>query len=240
VDNTLPLQCFDAELKYQFKDLTLLQSALTHPSYTAECSRCDYDNQRLEFLGDAVLHLEVAELLFIHHPEMDEGELTRRRSALTNEAAFAELATMLNLGNYLRLGRGECQEGGRQRPSILADAFEAVVGALYLDAGKQQVRELLLRLCGERILATAPLLPLDNPKGALQELIQEQMHISPQYRVKEITGPQHIPEFTVAVIVGDTEIAVATAGSRKNAEKAAALIALQKLREQIHAPTDQS
>lgn len=218
-------------LHYKFNDSGLLREALTHPSYSAEQRHPPAHNQRLEFLGDAVLQHAVTVRLFHGHPELSEGALSRVRSALTNEEALVGLAKSLDLGSCLLLGRGEEQSGGRDRDSVLADAMEAVVAAIYLDGGMAPVDALLERHFHNAFLDPIPLLETENPKGALQELAQERFQAAPSYEVLNITGPEHEPVFEVRVLLNNQVLARAEDRSRKSAEKQAAHLALQKLHE---------
>jgi ribonuclease-3 len=219
----------EERLGYRFRDRALLGEALTHPSCAAEAATPLPHNQRLEFLGDAVLQFVVTDLLFRRYPEMDEGDMTRLRSALTNEEALAGMAQRLDLSAALRLGRGERLAGGRDRPSTLADALEAVIGALFLDGGADAAAACIRPL----ILAFAPdpveLLLHENPKGRLQELTQAHLGVTPAYDVLRVSGPDHLPEFEVSVSVGGVEYGRAQAGSRKDAEKEAARLACHRL-----------
>lgn len=217
------------ELGYHFRDPQLLVQALTHPSFAAEQRPPAPDNQRLEFLGDAVLHFATAEILFQRFPDLAEGELTKIRSALTKESTLASFARTLELGACLRLGKGEKSSGGQERPSNLADAFEAVLGAMDLDGGLAAIQTLLRRLIADSLDDVEDVLATENPKGALQELAQELHQTTPAYRVIRVSGPEHRPEFEVGVTIDETEIATAVAGSRRAAEQKAAEAALQRL-----------
>jgi len=220
-------------LGYQFHDRALLTCALTHPSYAAEQEQPPPDNQRLEFLGDAVLQLAMSAALFAQFPDMDEGKLTKIRSALANERALVERARVLELSTYVRLGKGEERTGGRARRSVLADAMEAVLGAVFLDGGFDAARAVCVRTAAAALADVDRLLAAENPKGALQELTQERYQSTPTYEVLEVSGPEHRPRFNVRVVIDGEEVGAATAGSRKNAEKRAAQRALERL--QTHA-----
>ena len=231
-----PLADIEQRLGWTFASRALLKESLTHPSYAAEQNTPPPDNQRLEFLGDAALSFAVTRLLFERFPELDEGMLTRIRSALTRDQALVEYARALGLGEGLLLGRGEEQGGGRDRPSNLEDAFEAVVGALLLDQGQDTVDELCRRLTEEALRDIRGLLAAENPKGALQEHTQSAYQIAPTYEVLDVTGPEHRPEFEIRVVLGDRELARTRGLSRREAERDAAEIALRTLRheEQEH------
>ena len=221
----------EERLGYEFEEKELLKRALTHPSYAAEQRPPILHNQRLEFFGDAVLQIVVTELLFYAHPNLQEGVLSKLRSALTNEDALVELAKDIRLGEYLFLGKGEEQSGGRERKSNLADAMEAVLGAMYLDGGPGAAHAFLKHHIGHVIHKPQALLKTENPKGALQEFTQQLYQEAPFYDVVNVTGPEHAPEFEVTVSIGGEVVARATANSRKQAEKDAALKALSELTE---------
>lgn len=218
-------------LKYSFRNRKILQTALTHPSYSAEKTALVTHNQRLEFLGDAVLQIVVTEMLFKQFPEHSEGVLSKARSALTNEDALEQLANQIQLGDFLRLGKGEEQSGGRERKSNLADAMEAVLGAMYVEDGLDAAREFLQEHLQSLIETPQSLLKYENPKGTLQEFTQEKCKDIPEYRTLEVTGPEHAPEFAVQVVLGGRVLATARAETRKKAEKKAACHALESLNE---------
>ncbi len=197
-----------------------LKTAVTHRSYAVE-NNLAYDNQRLEFLGDAVLEIILTEHLFRLYPHSDEGELTKIRSALVREAALAKLARKLRLGDWLLVGRGEREAGGADRDSTLADLFEAVLGACYLSAGFDHVRAFVAGLVAELYPDPRRLLVTLNPKGQLQELSQRRWGVTPHYAVLHMRGPEHLPEYQVEVHLNGFT-AVGRAASRKLAESAAA------------------
>lgn len=217
-------------LGYEFGEPDWLVRALTHPSHAAEQSARPATNQRLEFLGDAVLQVVVSELLFRRHPDMQEGQLSKVRSAVTNADALAEMARELGFGEYLRLGRGEEQSGGRHRDSNLADAFEAVIGAIYLDGGLAPAAAFVEASLAGLLEDPDCLLSNENPKGALQEYTQLLYQEPPEYEVLSVAGPEHMPCFSVQVVINGRPVAVAVSGSRKGAEKMAARAALRELR----------
>ena len=197
-----------------------LAEALTHRSYAVENS-LSYDNQRLEFLGDAVLEIVLTEHLFKLYPECDEGAMTKIRSALARESTLARLARKLRLGEFLLVGRGEEEAGGVERDSTLCDLFEAVLGAYFLDGGFEAVRKFIL----DRFAAEYPdpraLLGTINPKGLLQEYSQGRWGQQPVYTVLRISGPEHMPVYEVEVSLHNY-VALGRAASRKQAESAAA------------------
>jgi ribonuclease-3 len=197
-----------------------LAEAFTHRSYAVEHDLA-YDNQRLEFLGDAVLEIIQTEYLFRRCPEATEGQLTKLRSALACEGALAEWARRLELGTLLKVGRGEEDNGGAARRSTLADLFEAVLGAVYLDLGMAAAREFVLPLLESTLGDPDDLLLELNPKGRLQELTQRIFGGTPQYLVLGVSGPQHQPVFKVEARAGGW-VTVGDGTSRKHAESRAA------------------
>ncbi len=218
-------------LDYEFRDRSLLQLALTHPSVAQEDESSSLHNQRLEFLGDAVLQLVVTHELFEKFCEAEEGPLTKARARLVNRRSLANQARNLGLGEYLRVSRGEEMSGGRDRQSALGDAFEAVMGAVYLDSGFDSVCRLVRRLF-QNELGEIELIPsLDNPKGELQELLQAQSSNPPQYQLESASGPDHDRLFVCSVYHNAVELGRGTGKSKKEAEGQAALLALQGLRD---------
>jgi ribonuclease III len=220
----------DTDLEIVFDDPLLLACALTHRSWTNE-NDGDSDNERLEFLGDAVVDLIAAAFLFQRFPDLREGDLTSLRSALVKGETLARFAIDLGLPPALRLSRGEEQAGGRERVPLLASAFEAVVGALFLDQGLRAASEFVLRFLApeaERVHAQR----LDrDAKSVLQELAQGQQHLTPDYRLVNSYGPEHAKMFVVAVFVGESEWGRGVGPSRHRAEIAAAQNALAKRQE---------
>jgi ribonuclease-3 len=211
-------------------DTQLLTQALTHPSFVFENLKRGWEhNQRLEFLGDAVLGLVVADHLYRCYPDQPEGELTKMRSAVVCEPTLARKSLELELGQYLRLGRGEEMSGGRERPSILADAFEAVTGALYLSLGLEAVRVFILgHLAGEIEQVAAGGQYVDY-KTTLQELIQKQSDDVVQYTILAESGPDHNKSFVAGVILNDQLVGKGTGKTKKEAEQHAARAALDRL-----------
>ena len=213
----------EARLGHVFVDRGLLEQALTH----ASVGRATLDNERLEFLGDRVLALVMAEALLAREPTADAGPLSKRLHVLVSREACAEVGRALGIGPALRLPGGETRRGARDQIRFLADACEALIGALYLDAGLEAAR-------GRVLAAWAPMLerPHDersaNPKSRLQEWSAAAGKGAPAYRLVERRGPDHAPVFTVEVSVGGTDPARASGGSRQAAEKAAALALLQR------------
>lgn len=216
---------------YQFRDENLLRLALVHPSLTHENSGTLAHNQRLEFLGDSVLELVLTHALYEKFPEADEGLLTKSRARLVNASALAQHAGALDLGEQLFLSRGEAANGGRQRASLLADAFEALLGAIFLDGGFEAVQKFILRECDADLALLAEPSGIENPKGELQELLQSRSPHAPIYELIAASGPDHDRNFECAVRHNGVDLARGTGKSKKSAESEAALAALKKLRE---------
>ena len=213
-------------MEHRFSDPELLERALTHRS----CGQSNYE--RLEFLGDAILNCVVAELLYLQHPELDEGDLSRLRALLVRERSLAEVARKLQLGDQLRLGPGELKSGGFLRASILADAVEALIGAVFLDAGYGAARKQIMDWLGERIESPPPLDSLKDPKTRLQELLQGRGLALPVYELVDTHGADHARRFRVRCSVAPLAAPVeASGGSRRKAEQSAAEAALQALAE---------
>jgi ribonuclease-3 len=211
-------------LGYAFADPALLERALTHRSYAGG------HNERLEFLGDSLLGCVVAILLYERHPGMPEGDLSRLRAALVNQASLFEVAQSLDLGDCLRLGEGELKSGGFRRPSILADAVEAILGAVYLDGGFDAVREVIERLFGPRLDSAGTDPPGKDPKTALQERLQGRRLPLPRYAVLQVGGEAHQQTFRVECRVDELGVVVTGEGlSRRAAEQDAAQAALAAL-----------
>lgn len=213
-------------LGYSFQDRSLLTMALTHGSVGYEAQRTQPDNQRLEFLGDAVLQLMLSELLYERLPAANEGELTKLRAQIVSTKALAALARRIQLGQHLIMGRGEAANGGRNRDGSLADALEAIMGAVYLDGGFQAAQALInkLFLADVERLLTHP--SQQNPKGQLQEVIQALGPLPPQYEIVGQSGPDHAKSFQASVIWMDTVLGLGSGNSKKEAETEAAKAAL--------------
>ena len=222
------MKTLEERLGYQFQNRTLLENALTHSSYANEHRDAGMpSNERLEFLGDSVLGMVVADHLYREHPLMPEGELTRTRAAMVCEDSLVEVARTLDLGCYLRLGKGEDAGGGRERPSILADATEAVIAAIYLDGGIAQARRTIraLILGNEEELSASR-----DYKTALQELIQKESGRKLTYRLVGETGPDHAKRFSMEVDLNGTVIGAGEGRTKKAAEQAAAKAAIAALK----------
>jgi ribonuclease-3 len=214
----------------QFQNPTLLTRALTHRSYLNEHPELPAeDNERLEFLGDAVLDFIVGEWLFRRFPEFAEGRLTSIRSATVRMETLSEIASHLGLGDQLRLGKGEAESGGRARQSLLADAFEAVIGALYLDQGLTAVRDMLEPILVDEIDRILNDQSDRDAKSRLQEWSQATRNITPHYRTIKETGPDHAKWFTVEVYLGTEAAGQGKGSSKQLAAQAAAADALKKL-----------
>jgi ribonuclease-3 len=227
VSNLTELQ---QRLGYDFRDENLLRLALTHPSVAHESGTEIQHNQRLEFLGDAVLGLILSRALYEKFPEAEEGPLTKSRAKLVNRKALAEHARRISLGAHLVLSRGEETSGGRDRDSALADAFEALLGAIFLDGGFDAAREFILREFANDFVALAEISEIENPKGELQELLQAKSADAPEYKSLSATGPDHDRHFECAVFHDGIELARGSGKSKKAAESNAALAALEKLK----------
>ena len=209
-------------LHYQFKNPALLRIALTHTSYANESKVPATHNERLEFLGDSVLSVVAADYLF-HQSDRPEGELTRMRASLVSEDALFQFAREIELGEYLRLGHGEELGGGRTRPSVVSDAFEAVIAALYLDGGLEAARRFILPFLSEGKTAE------EDYKTRLQEVVQQDPGAKLTYVVEDETGPDHAKQFTVGVFCNGRRLAGGVGRSKKAAEQHAAQQALRSL-----------
>lgn len=221
----------EAGLGYRFQDAGLLRLALTHPSLAHEMGGGQQHNQRLEFLGDAVLQLIITTRLFEQYPDLGEGPLTQARAQMVNRTMLAQHGRKLDLGSHLVLSRGEESSGGRMRSSTIADAFEALIGAVYLDSDFPRTTEIVLNLYKE-VLGELEVLPnLSNPKGELQELLQSTSPEPPRYELKSSSGPDHNRSFECAVTHRGQELGRGFGRSKKTAESAAAQSALDRLRQ---------
>lgn len=215
-------------LEYTFKNEVLLNEALTHRSAAA------VNNERLEFLGDGILNFIIAARLFEQYPDLDEGDLSRLRASLVNKDSLADIAKILELGQYIKLGSGELKSGGRRRDSILADAVEAILGAVYIDSGFDNCRDLILRLYKEKLQNIPDVQALKDPKTRLQELLQSRRYPLPAYTVLEVTGKAHNQVFEVECrIEGLDCITTAQGKSRRKAEQAAAKLAIEEVRKKM-------
>jgi ribonuclease-3 len=226
------LAALQVRLGYIFREESLLRLALTHPSVAHEQGAPVQHNQRLEFLGDAVLQLVLTRELYERFPDFDEGPLTKARAKLVNRRALGSHGRLLGLGAHLILSRGEELHGGRERSSALADACESVIGAIFLDGGYETARQFVLREFGNGVGELSVIPILENPKGELQEFLQASSSEAPQYHVVSASGPDHDRVFECIVQHGGVELARGSGKSKKAAESEAASEALKKLREQ--------
>jgi len=220
-----------SRLGLQFRDENLLRLALTHPSIAHEQNHPAPHNQRLEFLGDAVLGLVLSGEIYERFPGADEGLLTKSRAKLVNASSLAAHGRALGLGAHLVLSRGEENTGGRERPSALADAFEALLGAIFLDGGFAAARGFVLREFAGDFSALVGPAGIENPKGELQELLQARSPRAPEYLLVSASGADHNRDFECAVWHDGLELARGRGKSKKAAESDAALAALKKLSE---------
>lgn len=228
---TFDFETFEQKYGIVFEDKQLLKQAFTHSSYVNEHRRRPFeDNERLEFLGDAVLELTVSRYLFQTYPEMTEGDLTKLRAAVVCEPSLVEFAITLGFGEFILLGKGEEVTGGRERPALLADVFEAFVGALYLDQGMDEVVQFLHKHVFPKIAEGAFSHVMDF-KSQLQEYVQRKNLGEISYRILQEKGPAHDREFVVEVAVGDQQLGSGVGRSKKEAEQQAAQKAMGKLQQ---------
>ena len=226
------LSQLSARLGYAFTDISLLETAMHHRSWNAE-NEGGESNERLEFLGDAVLGWVVADIVYSQHSDLPEGKLTDLRKSVVNANALAEVAVDLGIGEYLMLGKGEDTAGGREKTSILSDALEAVIGAVYIDAGPQATHDVVSALMGKRIVDAVGGLDRLDAKTRLQELASKlEAHV--HYKVED-EGPDHEKMFFATVFVGDRELGYGEGKSKKAAEQIAAEIACDVLNSELPA-----
>jgi ribonuclease-3 len=224
------LNSLQDRIGYTFRDITLLRLALTHPSIAHEQESVVQHNQRLEFLGDAVLGLILTRELYERFPDFGEGPLTKARAELVNQRSLAEQSRRLAIGEFLIMSRGEVIHGGQQRASSLADAYEAVIGAIFLDGGFDAAREFVLRCFRDAFGEFTAPPNLSNPKGELQEMLQARSSEAPRYEVTASSGPDHDRSFECAVFHEGRELGRGRGKSKRTAEGEAALTALLTLR----------
>jgi ribonuclease-3 len=224
------LNSLQREIQYAFRDTALLRQALTHPSVAHEQGRVVQHNQRMEFLGDAVLGLVLTGELYNKFPDFSEGPLTKARAQMINRRTLAEQARQIRLQDHMILSRGEEANLGRGRASTLADAFEALIAAVYLDGGFDEARAFVLRCFRPAFGELAVIPTLDNPKGELQEMLQAKSPVAPRYEMVRATGPEHDRDFECVVSHGGIELGRGMGKSKKAAESEAAIAALKKLR----------
>ena len=217
------------KLGYKFKDTSMLETALTHSSYANEKKKNRaYSNERLEFLGDSILGMTVAKLIFMKYPTMSEGKMTRLRAELVCEKSLLALAVRLDIGECILLGHGEEKSGGRNRPSILADAVEAILAAVYLEAGPKRVEKLIIK----HLMPQTEISKIERTdhKSALQERVQIKMDQVLSYKITDESGPDHQKSFTVQVSLNGEPIGSGTGPTKKEAEQMAAKAALDTIR----------
>lgn len=220
------------DLGYSFQDRSLYETAMTHTSYANEHrSENLHHNERLEFLGDSVLGFVTADYLFQHYPELPEGELTKLRAAVVCEGALYEIAKELGIQEQLRLGHGENTSGGRNRPSILADATEALIGAIYMDGGIEPARQFVLRFIPQRVKVAVEGGAFKDYKTILQEIVQKNKQETLEYRLAKQSGPDHDKRFTMELLLNSNVFASGTGRSKKEAEQMAAKQALSLMGE---------
>ncbi len=223
------VEALQRELGLRFTDSTILREALTHRSYLNEINQAWPSNERLEFLGDAVLGLIATTFLFGRFPELGEGELTNLRSALVRTETLARFAGTIDLGRYLFLGRGEEMSQGRRRPAGLACAFEALLGALYIDAGYEVAQRFAMDFVEPELATVLEGRLHRNAKSALQEIVQARMQMTPSYHLIEESGPDHAKAFTIEVRVGNRVLGTGHDRSKRGAEQSAAEFALKEI-----------
>ncbi|MGL1931680.1 MAG: ribonuclease III [Desulfotalea sp.] len=220
---------FAKKINYRFTDLRLLQKALVHSSYAFEKAQAGKDNERLEFIGDAVLDLVVGSLLYRRFPTMKEGELTKLRAALVNETHLASMARKLDLGYYLFLGKGEMNSNGSEKPSILSCAYEAVMGAIFEDGGYDVVAKFIENHFGPVVEKQKENMLVGDSKSRLQEILQEKFNEGPTYKLEKEDGPSHKKTFTSVVYFQEELLGRGEAGSKKESEQLAAATAIDKV-----------
>jgi len=229
---TTDIQQLELLLEHQFRDQSLLVQALTHPSYLHETGgRGGGDYQRLEFLGDAILGLLLAEIMYTRYPDWDEGALSQLRSRLAGQDILADRARSLGLGAFVQLGRGEEQTAGREKDSILADVLEALIASLYQDGGLQAARALVVRLFEDLVATPESLVLGRDSKSELQEYLSSHDYPAPDYQLIEESGPPHNRLFRFLVLVGDRVIGDGQGKSKKIAQQAAAAKAVEMFSE---------
>ncbi len=225
-----PPEQLSPRLGYEFYRPEWLQEALTHKSYLNESrGKAGGDNERLEFLGDAVLDLVISEYLLVVYPGCAEGDLSKMKSRIVSEESLAEIARRLDLGRFLRLGRGEELTGGRDKPSLLSDSLEAVIAAVYLDGQIEAARRVVLALCQPELAGLGDPRGLHDHKTELQELCQRRFGILPSYRIVGESGPDHQKLFEVELAIRGEGYGVGRGRSKKEAEQRAAQVALDRL-----------
>ena len=230
---TDPLQALQEHLGYRFRDLRIFLQSLTHTSYgyenLQEQTLALRDNERLEFLGDAILDLVVSDILLESFPNANEGQLSKMRASVVNEKTLAGVARSMGIQYCVRLGKGETQTGGSEKPSILSNALEAVIGAVYLDGGFSAVFSTVRKLFGPFFIEERDLMAFYDHKTQLQEIVQARWKITPSYHLLQTQGPDHAKTFAVEVRMGEKPLAQAEGQSKKDAEQNAARVAISSL-----------
>lgn len=222
----------EKKIGYTFKKKAIIKEAITHKSFAHENPKeATSFNERLEFLGDTVLSLTISEYLFRAYPNLSEAELSRLRAYAVKESTLAKVAEGLNLGRYLLLGKGEELTGGRKKPSILANTFEALIGAIYIDGGLKKVNDFILKNLRSRVDETIKREVIFDYKSKLQEVSQERFGVLPRYVIHRETGPEHDKTFEVKVYIKDEVYGTGKGKSKKTAQQLAASAGLRKLKE---------
>jgi len=226
------LKKLEENLGYDFKKRDLLTNAVTHKSYSYESSggETHCDNEKLEFLGDSVLSIIISDLIYKRNPDYSEGKLSKLRASLINEHSLAEVARRLDLGKYLLLGKGEERTGGREKPSLLSNAYEAILAAIYLDSGFRAVFKIVKGHFSEAIFNISPKKLNRDYKSQVQEESHKKFKTIPKYKVIKRSGPDHKQVFDVELIINDEAISKGKGSSKKEAEQSAAKKALEKLK----------
>jgi ribonuclease III len=237
VERNRKLNKLETVLGYTFRDSETINQALTHTSYVnEEHPGITQDNERLEFLGDAIINFVVSDYIYHLQPELDEGKLAKLKAVVVSESVLARQAKSIKLGDFLKLGKGELRSGGASRSSILGDALEAVIGALYLDGGIAIARHFVLSLLQETMKAVLLDAYTKDYKSLLQELAQSECSTTPKYEVVRQSGPDHDKVFVVKVMINNLDYGMGKGKSKKEAEQKAARMGFRKLRREIRKP----
>ena len=225
----MDLKHLEKSINYKFRNTELLKNALTHTSYAYENKNNFQNNERIEFLGDAVLELVISEYLFNTYKDFPEGEMTKIRASVVCEASLYQVAKKHSFGDFLFLGKSEEMTGGRERPSILSDGVEAVIGAIYLDGGIEDAREFIISNLKDSIVETTLGSGIKDYKTILQEKLQESGEVKIEYNLLQEIGPDHNKQFSVSVSVGGKELGRGRGKSKKEAEQHAAQVAIEEM-----------
>jgi len=224
----MDFSAFEQKIGFDFRDKRFLEAAFTHRSYLNENRRVGAEhNERLEFLGDAVLELVVTEFLYAKYPEKPEGDLTAYRAALVNTQSISGAAQELGMNEFMLLSRGEARDTGRARQIILANAFEALIGALYLDQGYDAAKKLIANQLFAKADEVVEKKLWQDAKSKFQEIVQDQMSVTPTYQLVDQSGPDHDKKFVVGAYIGNEKVALGEGKSKQEAEQAAAMAALK-------------